>query len=248
MRIKTRINRMGIQSLASIGSRAIETIIKSLVEEAKRCKSFLKFVEVNDRYQESIDPEDSKAMTEAIEVVFQKRKNLFEDSYMYIKGLTKSPEEDVKTAAKQLFAVINMFGMYFSKERIADQSVRCTRIIEGLKNPECAGAITKLKLTENLAELEAVQTMYENLYMDRGNRLSLKVTPSSLSDEMKSALKKLMDEMRYMVDTMESEDMTSLMTTLEQRFSEIYVTPIVRKKAGTTAAPVAEKAATTEAL
>lgn len=248
MKIKTRINRMGNQSLASIGLRAIETIIKSAVEEVKRCKSFLKLVEVNDRYQESIDPEDSKAMTEAIEVAFQKRKNLFEDNYMYINGLTRSPEEDVRTAAIQLFPVINMFGTNFSKEKIADQSVRYTRVIEGLKNPECAGAITKLKLTEKLAELEAVQAMYESLYMDRGNRLSLKVTPSSLSDEMKSALKKLMDEMRYMADTMESEEMTSLMTTLEQRFSEIHVTPVTRKTAGTPAAPVAEKEATTEAL
>lgn len=242
MNIKSKIDRFRNESLAAIGMRVVETVYQSSVEEAKNGKLFQKLVEANAKYQDSIDPENSKILTEAIQAEYHKRVTLFSDTHIYVRGLMKSPEADISEAATLLFSTLNMFGKYFSRETIAEQSVRYVRIIEGLKKPECATALAKLKLTDRLTELENAQTKYESLYMGRGNRLSLNVPASSLKMEMKLALKKHLDELQFLADTLESEEMNSLFATIKQRFMEVHATPVGIKSSDEVGTPVIENA------
>lgn len=236
MLYKTKANRIGNISLAALGVRIIDTVAKSGIDEATSSKQFIVLEEVNGRYQASIVPGDEKQVSDSIKALFKSRRMFFDDIYEYVKGQTKSPLPEVKEAALRVFTRLNKYGRSYSNVQIADQSVRYIRVIEGLKKPDIIADVTKIMLTDKVAQLDQVQLDYEDLYLNRGNDSSVKVAPSSLRKEMQDAVKLYVEELRWLTNTNNTEEWRALYRNVEQRFSEVNVSATRRKV--TVTAPV----------
>ena len=230
MKIRTIIYRTSNESLAAVALRVIDTIEKSISAEAKQSLLFSRLMEVNNRYQSSVEPNGSKKTAEAIEAKFKERERLYTEFYDLTYGLQRSRVALQKEAAQKVFPVLNMYGKSFKQERIADQTVRYIRIIETLKGADYTAAIAALNATELFAELSEAQTMYEDLYLGRGNRLSLKVPTVEMRKEMNNALKDMVDEIEINEKKYPSEANTALKINIEQRFIEVYIPASVGKK------------------
>ena len=223
MKIRTIIYRTSNESLAAVALRVIDTIEKSISAEAKQSLLFSRLMEVNNRYQSSVEPNGSKKTAEAIEAKFKERERLYTEFYDLTYGLQRSRVALQKEAAQKVFPVLNMYGKSFKQERIADQTVRYIRIIETLKGADYTAAIAALNATELFAELSEAQTMYEDLYLGRGNRLSLKVPTVEMRKDM-------VDEIEINEKKYPSEANTALKINIEQRFNEVYIPASVGKK------------------
>ena len=200
MKYKSKVTRVTNETLATLGNRVIETVNNSGIEEAVDSKQFQQLLEVNASYQEATNPLNVKQMSSDINNSFDERYRLFQNLIIYIKGMTLSNDEEVRNAALKIWVEISKFRMNFSKLRKADMTLRYIRIIESLKMTELADAILKVKLTEKLNALEAVQLEYESLYINRGNLVAGKVTPSNLRKKIEKELKKHLDETAYIRD------------------------------------------------
>lgn len=236
MLYKSKANRIGILSLAALALRIIDTVIKSGIEAARNSKQFLNLIEVNGRYQKAIEPRNEKQVSEQIKELFAQRYNLFIEIFDYVDGQTKSPDAAVKAAALLVFELLNKYGRNFRNLKIADQSIIFIRIIESLKKHEMEAPIVKILLTDKLAELDQVQLDYENRYLGKGNSLSSKVAPSSLRREMEDAIKLYVDELNWMTKSMDTVEMQTLYSNVNQRFAEVTVTATRKKAVSTTAA------------
>jgi hypothetical protein len=229
MNYKTKANRVGTVSLAALAKRIIETVDKSGIDTATVSKQFVNLVSVNNRYQLAVLPGNNKPESENTKKLFKARRALFSDIYDYVEGNIKSPQIDVKTAAELVFNQLSKFGRNFSNVKIADQSLIYIRVIEGLKNPELALALDKIMLTERVEQLNQLQHEYEVVYLNRGNVSSTKVAPSNIRMEMQNAVKLYVDELKWMVNTYDTEAWHTLLKNVEQRFSEVNVTVVRRK-------------------
>lgn len=236
MLYKSKANRIGVESLAVLGLRIIDTVNKSGLEDAKVSNQFLSFEEVNGRYQEAVSPNNLKQQKKAIDALFNERKALFEEIYVYLQGLLNSPEAEMKSAANLLFEKVNMYGKSFGRLKIADQSLRYIRIIESLKKPEFNAALAKTLLTAKISQLDQIQLNYEDLYMGLGNTQSEKTAPSNIRKEMQDALKLYIDEVRWMATRMNTEPWNTLYKNLEQRFEEVNVSTTRQKPKDNTSA------------
>jgi hypothetical protein len=234
MLYKSKANRVGNLSLAALGLRIIDTVEKSGIDEALNSKQFQQLEGVNNRYQLSIIPNNASEVSKNIGSLFKDRNNLFIDMFDYVKGQTKSPDTDTKTAAVIVFTVLNKYGRGLTNVKIADLSVRFIRIIEGLKKPELAPAVTLMLLTEKLAEFEQLQLDYEDMYMGYGNVSSARVAPSNIRKEMQDAIKLYVEELKWMANSANTEAWRTLYRNVEQRFNEVNVST-TRKKADTAA-------------
>jgi hypothetical protein len=223
MKYKSKANKIGNQSLAMLGLRIIDTVIKSGIEEAKTSKKFLVLVEVNGRYQIATVPGDEKQVSDSIKALFSGRKAMFNDIYTYMEGLLKSPDLEMREAAVVLFPLINKFGKSFQGVKISDQSLQYIQIIDSLKASELVPALTATKLTEKVDAFDQLQQDYEELYMGRGNESSIKIAPSNLRKEMESAIKSHFDEVHWMASDFETEPWQTLCKNIEQRFEEVNV-------------------------
>ena len=221
MLYKSKANKIGNQSLAILGLRIIDTVIKSGIEEAKTSKKFTILLEVNSRYHFATVPGDEKQISDSINSMFSERKSMFNDIYTYLEGLLKSPDSEMSEAANLLFPVINKFGKSFHGIKIADQSLQYIQIIDSLKATELAPALTKTKLTEKVNAFYKLQQDYEDLYMGRGNDSSIKIAPSNLRKEMESAIKAHFDEVHWMASNYETEPWLTLCKNIEKRFEEV---------------------------
>lgn len=81
MKIRTIIYRTSNESLAAVALRVIDTIEKSISAEAKQSLLFSRLMEVNNRYQSSVEPNGSKKTAEAIEAKFKERERLYTEFY-----------------------------------------------------------------------------------------------------------------------------------------------------------------------
>lgn len=223
MIFKSKANKIGNQSLAILGLRIIDTVIKSGIEEAKTSKKFIVLVEVNGRYQIATVPGDDKQVSDSIKALFGGRKVMFNDIHTYLEGLLKSPDLEMREAAIVLFPLVNKFGKSFQGIKIADQSLQYIQIIESLKEPELAPALTTTKLTEKVDAFDQLQQNYESLYMGHGNDSSTKIAPSNLRKEMERAIKSHFDEVHWMSSNFETEPWQTLCKNIEQRFEEVNV-------------------------
>ena len=230
MKIRTKIYRMSNESIAAVGLRVVETIQKSISEETKKSALFYSLVDVNTRYQSAVEPNGSKIIAEAIDNEFKNREMLYTDFYELAYGNQKSRVAALREAAIRIFKVLNMYGKSFKQERIADQTVRYIRIIETLKGEEYTEAIATLNATELLSELNEAQNRYEDLYLGRGNRLSLKEPTIKLRKEMNKALNLIVDEIGINEIKYPTEENISLRKIIEQRFNEVYIPAPVGKK------------------
>ncbi len=240
MKYKSKVTRVTNETLATLGNRVIETVNNSGIEEAVDSKQFQQLLEVNASYQEATNPLNVKQMSSDINNSFDERYRLFQNLIIYIKGMTLSNDEEVRNAALKIWVEISKFRMNFSKLRKADMTLRYIRIIESLKMTELADAILKVKLTEKLNALEAVQLEYESLYINRGNLVAGKVTPSNLRKEMEKALKKHLDETAYLSEKYETEAWKTLNANLRKRFDEVSVTMPEKQKPESPAEDVPE--------
>jgi hypothetical protein len=235
MKFRSKTNKINNESRAMLVLRIIDTVIKSGIESARVSKLFLQLEDVSARYQVAIEPGNEKQVKSAIMALYNRRYNLFTEIYAYLEGLLNAPDTNMKAAAMLLFEQVSKYGKNFSKSKIADQSLRYIRIIESLKKPEYAAALTKTMLTEKLALLDQVQLDYEELYMGRGNSSATKVAPTSLRNELNNAIKLYMEEVNWMAGREDSEEWNTLKTNLQQRFDEVNVS--MRKQAATTEQP-----------
>ncbi len=229
MNIKTKANRVGTVSLATLGKRVVETVVKSGIDEATASKQFVNLVSVNDRYQLAVLPGKNSPESEYVKSLFKARKTLFTDIYDYVEGNLKSPQTDVKNAAELIFKQLSKYGRNFRGVKIADQSLIYIRVIEGLKKPELATALNKIVLTEKVTQFDELQHNYEEVYLNKGNVSSTKVAPSNIRSEMQNALKLYVEELKWLVNTYETEAWKTLQKNVEQRFSEVNVTVTRRK-------------------
>jgi len=223
MNYKSKANKIGIESLALLGLRIIETVDKSGIGEAKESKQYIELESVNARYQKSIDKDNEKEASSAIKSLFKLRSELFDDMYNYLNGLMKSPDSETKDAANLLFQHISKYGKNFDKLKIADQSFRYIRIIEALKKPEFEAAVIKTMLTERIATFDQTQRDYEDFYMKRGNDSKRRVAPSALRKEMVTAIKSYMDELKWMANSKGTIPWITLRNNVEKRFDEVNV-------------------------
>jgi hypothetical protein len=233
MKFKSKTNKINNESRAMLVLRIIDTVIKSGIQAARVSKLFLQLEDVSARYQVAIEPGNDKQVKSAITALYKQRSNLFLETYTYLEGLLNSPDIDMKTAATMLFEQVSKYGKSFNRSKIADQSLRYIRIIESLKKPEYAAALTKTMLTEKVALLDQVQLDYEELYMGRGNNSATKVAPTSLRNELNNAIKLYMEEVNWMAGRENSEEWNTLKTNLQQRFDEVNVS--MRKQAAASA-------------
>jgi len=235
MNYKSKANKIGIESLALLGLRIIETVDKSGIGEAKESKQYIELESVNARYQKSIDKDNEKEASSAIKSLFKLRSELFDDMYNYLHGLMKSPDSETKDAANLLFQHVSKYGKNFDKLKIADQSFRFIRIIEAMKKPECEAAVVKTMLTEKLSTLDQIQRSYEDLYMQRGNESKKKVAPSSLRNQMAAAIKLYMEELKWMANSKGTQPWITLCNNIEKRFDEVNVSKTRKLSEATTA-------------
>ena len=232
MNYKSKANRIGIQSLALLALRIIETVIKSGINEARESKLFLQVEEVSGRFQAAIEPGNRKQQKEAIDAKFLERRTMFDEIYTYLQGLLNSPDEEMKSAATLLFGQMNKYGRNYAQLKIADQSLRYIRIIESLKKDEFKDAFTKTLLTAKFATLDQMQLDYEELYMGLGNTKARTIAPSNMRREMENSLKVYVDELRWMSGSFDTETWNTLYKNVCQRFDEVNVS-MARKKPDT---------------
>ena len=107
MKIKSKASKVGIESLGALGIRVIDTVNESGIQEATTTKQFLELVEVNNRYQEALEPVNQKDISDAIDAIFKQRNVLFTSIYVYVNGLLNSPDVEMQDAAKQIFVHLN---------------------------------------------------------------------------------------------------------------------------------------------
>jgi len=223
MNYKSKTNRINNESGAILALRIIDTVTKSGISDAQTSKSFTQLVDVNSRYQVAIEPGNNEQVKIAIKEMFNTRATLFSGMHSYIEGMLNSPDAEMKEVAKLLFDQINKYGKNFSNLKIADQSLRYIRIIEGLKKPEYEIPLMRAGLTEKAALLDQVQLGYEDLYMGRGNTSATKVAPSSLRKELNNSIKLYIDEVNWMTNRMDTEEWHTLRYSLQKRFDEVSV-------------------------
>jgi len=230
LKIKTKASKVGIESLGALGIRVIDTVNESGVENATTTKQFLELVEVNNRYQEALEPVNQKEVSEVIDVLFEKRNILFGEMYVYVNGLLNSPDEQIQVAAKQIFDHLNKYGKNFSRYKIADQTLHYNHIVESLKKAEYVPALTKILLVNKVADLDQLQLNYESFYRKRGNSSVNYVAPTYLRIEMEKAVKLYLDEVRWMASQYSTEPWKTLSLNVEKRFLELNPTTIRKDK------------------
>lgn len=223
MNYKSKTNKINNESSAILALRIIDTVTKLGINDALTSKSFTQLVDVNMRYQEAIEPSNDEQTKLAIKTLFNNRATTFSEMHSYTEGMLNSPDAEMKEGAKLLFEQINKYGKNFSSLKIADQSLRYIRIVEGLKKPEYQMPLLKVGLTEKAALLNQTQLDYEDLYMGSGNNSVKKVAPSNLRKELNYSIKMYMDEVNWMTNRMDTEEWYTLRSNLQKRFDEVNV-------------------------
>ena len=237
MKIKTKASKVGIESLGALGIRVIDTVNESDVELATSTKQFLELVEVNNRYQEALEPVNQKEVSDVIVALFEQRNVLFGAMYVYVKGLLNSPDVAMQAAAKQIFDHLNKYGRNFSRFKLSDQTLHYNHIVESLKKAEYQPALIKTLLVNKVGELDQLHLDYESLYRKRGNSSVSYVAPTYLRIEMEKAVKLYLDEVRWMASQNSTEPWKTLSLNVEKRFLELN--PTVMRKDKTAEAKVA---------
>ena len=246
MKIKTKASKVGIESLGALGIRVIDTVNESDVELATSTKQFLELVEVNNRYQEALEPVNQKEVSDVIVALFEQRNVLFGAMYVYVKGLLNSPDVAMQAAAKQIFDHLNKYGRNFSRFKLSDQTLHYNHIVESLKKAEYQPALVKTLLVTKVAELDQLHLDYESLYRKRGNSSVGYVAPTYLRIEMEKAVKLYLDEVRWMASQTKTEAWITLSLNVEKRFLELNPTIIRKgKTAESKVAPTLPKTAET---
>jgi hypothetical protein len=220
---RTKANRIGIESLDTLGQRVIDTVNSSVVEEAKKTKYFLLLVDVNTRFSQALMPPVYREYTSAINSLHKQCEDGFLDIYDYLKGLQKSPDAEISAAAVTLFRIVSQFGRKYVHLKDADRTSRYGRIIDELQKEENAGAVTKTLLAGKLAAFASFHQEHETLFRKRGNIRSVNISASKLRAEMQEAAKMHLEELQWLTRTKNTEEWRVLCRNVEERFDEMNV-------------------------
>jgi len=222
--VKSKINRMFNEQIASVGIRVLETVKQSSAEEAKKSLYVDQLTAVTYRFQKAIEPDD-KLEKAAIKELFKSRKNSYLNIYDMAYGLTISRDAADKAAAVRIFSVLNKYGTKkFWGIRQSALTQRYAAFIETLQQPEFAADIERLKMTDLVAELKDAHEAYEKKYQEWGNQKSQRTPSAAMRWEMNNALKVVADEIEYLSKKYQTEAYVTLWKNIEQRFAEVYVT------------------------
>ena len=221
--LKTKINRMRSEDVATVGIRVIETIEKSVAEEVKNSLLFTQLKEVINRYRKAIEPDDKEEKAVVTEK-FNFRKQLFNNFYNFVAGLKLSKDPTVQAAATVVFSVLNMYGgLGFRDLSRTAHTQRYTTIVETLSKAEYTEAIAKLNVGDYLSELADANAAYETVYQAKGNKRSMRIPSNDIRTEMNNALKDITEELRLFVRKYPTELNKELQNNVMQRIAEVYV-------------------------
>lgn len=222
---KSKVSKLSNETLVMLAMRVSETVNQSSVDTAKNGVYFLRMISAIQRYMSSIGTSSEQQFSREISLLFDKRKQYFDEIYTYLKGLCLSPDVELRLAAELLFEVVNRFGLSFKQQKISDQSLYYMRIIETLKKTDYTSALSKTLLTDKLVAIDAVQLEYEALYMTRGNSKTMTSATNVICSEIRIELKLFYDELNWAISLNETEDQISLLKNIDMRMNEIYSLP-----------------------
>ena len=238
---KSKVHRLSNKSVGILVLRLFEATVAANAALVINSKSYTALTEVNNRYQASVDPTKYKEQTEAIDAKAIERRAYFLVNYGYLKGMLNAPDVVLKAAAVRVFAVMNMYGRSFNKLKIAEQSFLFNRILEGLHKPELAADLETTKLTASVANLDRLHKEYETLFALRGNEVIGVVAPSTLRPQLNVAVKNFVEELQWIAQINDTEELKSLRDIVLMRVSEVNLSQAQPKE------PTTEGNATTVA-
>ena len=218
---KSKVHKLSNQSIGILVLRLFEATVAANAALVINSKSYTALTEVNNRYQASVDPTKYKEQTEAIDAKAIERRAYFLVNYGYLKGMLNAPDVVLKAAAVRVFAVMNMYGRSFNKLKIAEQSFLFNRILEGLHKPELAADLETTKLTASVANLDRLHKEYETLFALRGNEVIGVVAPSTLRPQLNVAVKNFVEELQWIAQINDTEELKSLRDIVLMRVSEV---------------------------
>jgi len=221
--IKTRINGLRSEDIATVGMRVIETIEQSVAEELIKSYLVTQLIEVTNRFRSAIKPYNKEEMA-AINEMFNERKKRFNNFYVVISGLMLSKDATVQATATKVFSVLNMYrGIGFKDLSKSAHTQRYTTIVETLSQGEYTEAITKLDVGDYMSELADANTAYEEMFLARSNKRSNRIPSTEMRTEMNNALKAVTDEVKMFVLKYPTDANKELQNNVIRRITEMYV-------------------------
>ncbi|MBP6611012.1 MAG: hypothetical protein KA206_07945 [Paludibacter sp.] len=219
---------MSNHSIGTLTTRIIQNIDASTVAEVKTADFYDLLVTAYERYI-TATTKGEKKKDDTIDIEFQNRKYIFQETRKYLQGLLISPDEEVKSSAKKVYTEINRFGRDFLYNKTGDQSHNYQLIIAGLKKTELTADIELLKLNNKVVQLETAHRSYEAQYMQWGDFKKVSFTASKLRSDVEFALKNLIAELEWMLRKTPSEALKNLHTSIYTRIDEINLSNIKNK-------------------
>lgn len=227
---KSKVHKLSNKSVGILVLRLFEASVAANVALVINSKSYTALTEVNNRYQASVDPTKYKDQTEAIDAKANERRAYFLLNYGYLKGLLNAPDAEQRAAAVRIFAVMNMYGRNFNNLKIAEQSFLFNRILEGLQKPELAADLETTRLTASVAELDRLHKENETLFALRGNEVIGVVAPSTLRPQLNVAVNNFVEELQWMAQINDTEELKSLRDIVLMRVSEVNLSQTQAKE------------------
>lgn len=219
----SRISKASNESIAMLSKRILEAVEQSNIQEALNGKAYMAHAELSSQFAKAAEKLKRKELSEPVNKHYNDRRDLFAAMYVYAKGLCNAPDAEMAEAAQQVFKALNMYGQFLGNLKVEVQSFRYIRIIEALKQPELAAALTKMQLTTKVAELDSVQRAYENQFADRSTKIKENVSASSLRRALNEAIKLHIDELNWLARQTDSEALRKLCFEVNARVSDLKI-------------------------
>ena len=219
----SRISKASNESVAMLSKRVLEAVEQSNIQEALNGKAYMAHAELSSQFAKAAEKLKRKELSEPVNKNYNDRRDLFAAMYVYAKGLCNAPDAEMAEAAQLVFKALNMYGQFLGNLKVEVQSFRYIRIIEALKQPELAAALTKMQLTAKVAELDSVQRAYENQFADRSNKIKGNVSASSLRRALNEAIKLHIDELNWLARQTDSEALRKLCFEANARVADLII-------------------------
>lgn len=219
----SRISKASNESVAMLSKRVLEVVEQSSIQEALNGKAYMAHAELSSQFAKAAEKLKRKELSESVNKNYNDRRDLFAAMYVYAKGLCNAPDAEMAEAAQQVFKALNMYGQFLGNLKVEVQSFRYIRIIEALKQPELAAALTKMQLTVKVAELDSLQRAYENEFADRSNKIKGNISASSLRRALNEAIKLHIDELNWLARQTDSEALRKLCFEVNARVADLII-------------------------
>ena len=242
----TKTNRIGIESLDTLGQRIIDTVNSCAIAEAKTSKYYLQLVEVNNRFRQALSPPDFRELTEDIGTKHDQCEDAHLDIYDYLKGLQKSPDAEISEAATKLFCIAGQYGRKYVHIKAADRISRYGRILAELQKEENSAAVSKTLLTTKLTAFATFFNEHETAFRERGNTRKANKSATSLRAGMEEAIKLYLEDLQWQTRKADTEEWRVLCRNVEARFDEMNVSRVQRKSASDSSTTATSSLTSTE--